>query len=253
MKNSFCKMSKDPAFLFYSDNFLSGVSDLTMKERGQYITLLCLQHLKGHITEKMIEISVPGVSEDVMKKFSRDENGNFFNSRLRDEADKRRKHTEKQRDRAIKGWEKRKQQKEAAANAVALPLENGNENEIENKDDNENESNKRARKKFTYEDVVNPWSEIDGFDELWQLWTDYRKEKRLTPYKPIGLQGAYKQLWEFSGGDLNTATQILHHSISNNYQGFFKLKNGQTTKTGGITPDKLKDFLARQNINQEHS
>lgn len=124
-------MSKDPAFLFYPSDFLTGVSDLTMEERGQYITLLCLQHQKHSLTDKAIKLSVGNVSADVLKKFSRDPDGNFFNSRLRIEAEKRVKHSEKQRDRAIKGWEKRKKKDsggEAVADAVALPLENVNEN-----------------------------------------------------------------------------------------------------------------------------
>jgi len=51
-------MAKDPAFLFYSSDFLSGITDLTMEERGQYITLLCLQHQKGSLSEKTIRLSV---------------------------------------------------------------------------------------------------------------------------------------------------------------------------------------------------
>ena len=36
-------MSKAPAFQFYAQDFLSGVMDLTMDERGLYITLLARQ------------------------------------------------------------------------------------------------------------------------------------------------------------------------------------------------------------------
>ena len=42
-------MERDPAFLFYSSDFLSGIADLNMEERGQYITLLCVQHQKGRL------------------------------------------------------------------------------------------------------------------------------------------------------------------------------------------------------------
>ena len=37
---------KDPAFLFYSSDFLSGTMLMTDEEIGQYIKLLCLQHQK---------------------------------------------------------------------------------------------------------------------------------------------------------------------------------------------------------------
>ena len=76
---------KDPAFLFYSSDFISGVQDLTMEERGQYITLLCLQHQKGHLTEKMIRLCCGNAAADVMAKFRQDENGLFFNERLETE------------------------------------------------------------------------------------------------------------------------------------------------------------------------
>lgn len=41
---------KDPAMLFYASDFLTGVALMSMKERGQYITLLCLQQQRGHLT-----------------------------------------------------------------------------------------------------------------------------------------------------------------------------------------------------------
>lgn len=125
-------MGKDPAFLFYSSDFLSGVSDLTMKERGQFITLLCLQHQKGGLTQKAIDITVPNVSEDVLIRFKKRDDGLFYNDRLELERDKRLKHSEKQRQRALDGWKKRKKKKsggKATADATALPLENVNEND----------------------------------------------------------------------------------------------------------------------------
>ncbi len=85
---------KSPAFLFYSQDFLIGCSDLTMEERGQYITLLCLQHQKGHLTKKSIDLATPGLSKDVLLKFDIDNEGLFFNKRLDLEADKRQKFSE---------------------------------------------------------------------------------------------------------------------------------------------------------------
>src|SRR5690554_351231 len=75
-------MAKDPAFLLYTKDFLSGVSDLTMEERGQYITLLCLQQQKGHLSEKTIRLSVGNAAADVMAKFRQDSAGLWYNERL---------------------------------------------------------------------------------------------------------------------------------------------------------------------------
>lgn len=81
-------MQKDDFFKFYSSDFLTGVSDLSMDERGQYITLLCLQHQKGQLTDKMINIAVGSVSVHVMRKFMELENGNYINLRLSNEIKK---------------------------------------------------------------------------------------------------------------------------------------------------------------------
>ena len=81
--------NKDPAFLFYSSDFITGCMGLTMEERGQYITLICLQHQQGHLSEKAIKVAVGNVSQDVLKKFKLDENNLFFNQRVDDEIEKR--------------------------------------------------------------------------------------------------------------------------------------------------------------------
>jgi uncharacterized protein YdaU (DUF1376 family) len=120
-------MAKDPAFLFYASDFLTGVSDLSMEERGVYITLLCLQHQKGRLTEKMIKLCGGIATADVLAKFTQDENGSFYNKRLEEEIHKRKQHSEKQKLRALDGWKKRKAN-ESHGNATAMPLENANEN-----------------------------------------------------------------------------------------------------------------------------
>lgn len=93
-------MAKDPAFLFYSSDFLIGIADLTMTERGQYITMLCLQHQKGPLSEKSIQIAVGEISVDLRKKFLVDKDGNLYNQRLFDEYNKRKKFTESRRNNA---------------------------------------------------------------------------------------------------------------------------------------------------------
>ena len=126
-------MSKDPAFLFYSSDFLTGVSDLTMEERGQFITLMCLQHQKGHLTKKVMQLQCHGIpTADVLAKFCIDENGLYYNERVELEREKRAAHSIKQREKALKRWNKNKsstKQTLSHGNATAMPLENENENE----------------------------------------------------------------------------------------------------------------------------
>lgn len=98
---------KDPAFLFYSSDFLNGCVDLTMEERGQYITLLCIQHQKGILTKKSIGLSLglswDTLSDDLKSKFIENEKGEIFNVRLNSEIENRHKFLEKQRINGRKG------------------------------------------------------------------------------------------------------------------------------------------------------
>lgn len=137
-------MAKDPAFLFYSSDFLAGVTDLTMEERGQYITLLCLQHQKGHLSEKTTRLAVGSVSVDVLQKFKTDAAGLLYNERLEEEINKRLIFSESRRINGLKGGRKK-----ASAEPSGLPIDlpNGlpknNLPENENTNDNELELQKK--------------------------------------------------------------------------------------------------------------
>lgn len=112
-------MARDPAFLFYASDFLTGVQDLTMEERGQYITLLCIQHQKGRLTNKLIKLTVGAVNDDVLSKFSKDDKGHYYNERLEVEIEKRRQHSERQSERAKDGWKKRKGESDPVAAIIS--------------------------------------------------------------------------------------------------------------------------------------
>jgi uncharacterized phage protein (TIGR02220 family) len=136
---------KDPAFLFYSSDFLTGVIDLTMEERGQYITLLCVQHSKGRLTEKAIKAAVGEVSKDVLSKFKKDESELYYSPRLEHEIEKRRKHSAKQRNNVNQRWGKDTNSvpndipNEYQSDTTDIPLENENINENRNIDENDSE------------------------------------------------------------------------------------------------------------------
>lgn len=52
-------MAKDPAFLFYSKDWLEGTAEMHPSEKGVYIDLLCHQHQKGDLpasTERLARI-----------------------------------------------------------------------------------------------------------------------------------------------------------------------------------------------------
>jgi hypothetical protein len=150
-------MAKDPAVLFYTSDFLSGVIDMDMDERGQYITLLCAQHQKGRLSEKTIRLLVGSVSVSVLAKFKRDENGLYFNERMEFEAIKRAQFTDSRRNNGEKGGRPRKPTQNLVDNHMPNHMENENEN------DNIIEKDKGGvgeKGKTFFEKSIN--------DELWQ-------------------------------------------------------------------------------------
>lgn len=88
---------KDPAFLFYSSDFLTGTMLMDNEQIGKYIRLMCLQHQKGHLSEKEM-LKVCGVyDEAIFSKFSKDDEGLYYNERLEQEINKRKKYSESRR------------------------------------------------------------------------------------------------------------------------------------------------------------
>ena len=96
---------KDPAVPFYTADWILGTADLTWEEKGIYITLLCLQHSKGHLSDKIISLNIKReVPPDVMKKFIKDKDGFWYNERLEHEMQKRKRFKEKQSENVKLRW-----------------------------------------------------------------------------------------------------------------------------------------------------
>jgi hypothetical protein len=126
-------MAKDPAFLFYSQDFIVGVQTMDFEERGKYITILALMHQQGRMKEETIRFLVGYVSDNLKSKFSVDENSFWYNKRLEDEAEKRKKFTESRRINGLQGGRPKKNKKPSG---LHMGNHMGNENENENKDIN---------------------------------------------------------------------------------------------------------------------
>jgi uncharacterized protein YdaU (DUF1376 family) len=194
-------MSKDPAFLFYTSDFLTGTSFLTNEQIGKYIRLLCHQHQNGHLKEKdMLKICLT-YDEDVFEKFEKDLNGLFFNLRLDEEIHKRKAYSESRRNNR-----KKKEVKEEdmliISNTYVNHMENENENEIINK-----KERRKVFKKPTIEDIKNkfPTFNAEHFYNYYESngwmvgknkmanWNasvknwiakDYNKQTQITPNRP---------------------------------------------------------------------
>lgn len=89
-------MSKDPAFLLYVNNWIAGTMYLTHEAKGCYMDILILQFQRWRFSLK--EASIVLGDETFQKqwpyisdKFIMDEDGFFYNERLRDEMLRRQK------------------------------------------------------------------------------------------------------------------------------------------------------------------
>ena len=232
-------MAKDPAFLFYSSDFLNGVADLTMEERGQFITLLCLQHQKGTLTDKTIRLSLGSVSVDVLSKFSKDKDGNFFNERLQEEIEKRIQFTESRRNNGSKGGRPKNNTK---------PLGLAKHNLMEDVNENENEDiNINVNK----EKVELPFESYE-FQDAWEQFKFYKKKEFKFTYKTKQSEAAaLKELLTLSKGYEDIAIKIINQSLANGWKGLFNLKEdakGTTNNQRKLTKGEQFNLDAHNRI-----
>ncbi len=61
---------------------------------GRYIKLLCLQHQKGHLSEKNMLSVCKKYDEDIFNQFEKDNEGKYYNRRLDKEITKREKYSQ---------------------------------------------------------------------------------------------------------------------------------------------------------------
>jgi len=87
-------MAKDPAFLFYPGDFMTGTQFFTDEQVGKYIRLLLAQHQLGHLEEKHMLQICKLYDKDIFSKFMQDSKGLFYNERLDNEIVKRRNYTD---------------------------------------------------------------------------------------------------------------------------------------------------------------
>ena len=138
-------MAKDPAFLFYTSDFLTGTMFMTNEQVGIYIRLLCSQHQHGGIIDKISFNSLVGTHEVVRVKFEETESG-FYNIRLMEVMGARNAKSNNLSLAVKKVWEERKNaiplksdtipmqlhknSKGKAKKNDAIPMELVNENEV---------------------------------------------------------------------------------------------------------------------------
>jgi len=170
-------MAKDPAFLFYSSDFLTGVMVMSFEDRGKYITLLALMHQQGRMDEETIRLLVGSCSVKLISKFKKDENGFFYNERLELETEKRNKFTQSRKDNGFKGGRptKKNKPKPNLPKTDRLHVGYPKDNLMEDRDINENIIKKENKIEFeawpTFEDFWNEYDKKVGkVDKIKSKW-----------------------------------------------------------------------------------
>ena len=111
-----------PAFQLYADDFLSGTIDMSQEEVGAYIRLLCHQWGKGSVPDdkaRLQRIAGGRVSDAVMAKFPKGQDGLLRNPRLEAVRAERDQYSAKQAGRAKTGWETRRRHMPDGSHATA--------------------------------------------------------------------------------------------------------------------------------------
>jgi hypothetical protein len=155
------KTMKDPAFLFYYQDFLVGTDDMTNEEVGAYIRCLCHQASKGSISEKhMIKIcSSHDIHNAIKSKFKVLPDGTLANERLSEEVKKRAAYAESRRNNRRKINTSTQNSSNNISSSYVQHMENENENE--NEDVIEVKVESRKFKKPEAIDVLNYMAELN--------------------------------------------------------------------------------------------
>lgn len=214
-------MAKDPAFLFYPNDWIGGTMGMTFEEKGAYMELLMMQFNRGHMTKDMIAQTLGhkygqlwGQIED---KFSIDAEKRYFNLRLEEEKLKRKKYVDS-RNNNRSGNNQHTKKKKKEKGHVTYHMEN--EDEDVNKDSSEG-----VLEKFEKPFVQYPFDSGE-FKKQWSLWKDFKKKEFKFKYKSLqSEQAALTQLSSLANGNEKTAIAIIHQSFANGWKGFFNLKN----------------------------
>lgn len=226
---------KDPAFLFYSSDFLSGTMLMTDEEVGQYIKLLCLQHQKGHLKEKDMLNICKSYNEDIFSKFKKDEEGNYYNERLEYESNKRKAYSESRRNNRKKKEEKETYEEDMKniCNSYEEHMENENINinktVIKNKDNRKRGSKgKKEEEKVhfaefvsmtnaEYEKLVSTYGK-EFADQCIKKLDDYKGSSGKTyksDYRAIGswvVDEVKKKQSNFSKGGINDFKELMEEA-----------------------------------------
>jgi len=158
-------MAKDPAVLFYTQDFLVGTMTMSYEQKGKYITLLCLQHQKGKLTLKDLQSILNEEDVEIAEKFIKESDGFYYNQKLKFESERRKNYSESRRKNLMN-----KHKNSHMVNDINSHLETGTATVTVtgNKTEIENENETSITSKYSTED-----NKID-FDKLYEVFNNVK-------------------------------------------------------------------------------
>lgn len=141
-------MAKDPAFLFYPNDWIGGTMGMTFEEKGAYMELLMAQFNRGHMTKHMIGQIVGQHWDMIQDKFKQDDKGLYYNERLELEQTKRREYSKsRNNNRSGNNQYTKKPKKESGHMTPHMEDEDEDVNEDKDINGSEIETKKPVKKK----------------------------------------------------------------------------------------------------------
>ena len=214
-------MAKDPAFLFYPGDYVSGTMGMTFEEKGAYIDLLMLQFNRGHMTHHMIHHTVGHLWDQVKCKFVQDDEGLWYNVRLDIEKEKRKTFTESRRNN-IKSKTKSKEE-----SSYEIHMSKHMTPHMENENENINKDIIINKNKCKLEDALEYFSIRIGVDQ-----GKIEAEKFFNYYESNGWKVGKNSMknWKAAANNWITNSNTYAKGTSNNQR---KLTKGEQFNLDG--------------------
>lgn len=213
---------KDPAFLFYPNDFLSGTLTMSDDQIGKYIRLLCLQHQRGHLSEKDMIFICKSYDEDIFSKFKIDEENKYYNDRLEREIVRRKAYSDS-RSKNRKATSDKQSEKKKDKKIISSSYDNHMETET-----------------IT---IINELNLNNEYTKVVSKWLEYKKSRGEKYKTTMSLKSLINQLAKFSASNPITADMIVEQSIANNWAGLFELKQNTTNNKPSVSrPDFQPTF-----------
>jgi uncharacterized protein YdaU (DUF1376 family) len=168
---------KDPAFLFYSSDFLTGTMFFSNEQTGIYIRLLCSQHQHGGMIDKIVFNSLVKDDAVLKSKFIETDIG-FYNERLAKEMELRCKKSTNISIAVKEVWNKRR-------NKDGIPLESQNDSKeilmgTEDEDENEDKVKNNKDEKIKFEVFWDSYNKkVGAKDKCKKKWEHLSKTEQL--------------------------------------------------------------------------